>query len=127
MPAGKPPFVGIGWDIGIGWYAWFGRPPYVVRVPLKLAEKPLKVAAKPLKAAGRFMAANPIIISGVIIVGLAGALISETQERNRVERAHAYESARAILAEGDRDVARSQLEAMERELERLYSDRVTAA
>ncbi|KAH3164134.1 hypothetical protein KXW49_006281 [Aspergillus fumigatus] len=75
MPAGKPPFVGIGWDIGIGWYAWFGRPPYVVRVPLKLAEKPLKVAAKPLKAAGRFMAANPIIISGVIIVGLAGALI----------------------------------------------------
>jgi hypothetical protein len=123
MPPGKPPFVGIGWDTARGWYAWFGRPPHAVRVPLKLVEKPLKVAAKPLKTAGRFVMAHPILISGAIIVGLAGALISEKQKNNNLEEAHAYESARANLAEGDRDVARSQLEAMEKELERSYSDR----
>lgn len=112
MPASRPPIVGIGWDLNIGWFAWFGQPPYQVRVPFK-------TVAKPLKTAGRAMAGNPIYLSGAIIVGLLGALVSERRERNRVEEAHAYEVTRATVAEGDRDLARAQVEALGRELDRL--------
>lgn len=52
-------------------------------------------------------------------MGLIGGLVNERKGRKGAEAAYAYQSAQVNLAEDDRDLARSQAEAMERELKRL--------
>jgi hypothetical protein len=125
LPAGKPSF-GIGYDTTIGWYAWFGHSAQSgVRVPFKMVAKPVKAAGNTAKIAGRAMATSPLFW-GAIGVGAAVGWIVETMARKsaekgkaEAEKAHAFESARADVAEKDRDEAAAKAAEMKEQIAML--------
>ncbi|KAL3459994.1 interferon-inducible GTPase-domain-containing protein [Aspergillus heterothallicus] len=120
MPSNFPaarPSAGIGYDSTIGWYAWFGQSANTgVRVPFKMTAKPLKIAGNALKTAGRTMAANPLWVIA-FLAGAAVAVAVERPARQKAEARQKFESARADVAEKDRDEAQFRAEEMQTQID----------